>query len=154
VTAVWRIGWNQALRIRDLPNGSRLANGRWHLASSNLPIVYAAGSRALCQLEKRVHCNGVAPANLALLRLELPADAPLQRVQALGLAKNWREDEAHTQALGTAWARGGGSLGLWVPSYVEPAEDNLVLNPRHPLYARVKLVVEANPFEFDPRLFA
>ncbi|TFY99070.1 RES family NAD+ phosphorylase [Ramlibacter humi] len=154
MTSVWRIGWNGALKLNQLPGGSALANGRWHVATSRLPIVYAAGTRALCQLEKRVHCNGVAPANMALLRLELPKGAVLQDAEARGLAKAWRQDEAHTQALGTAWAGSDDSLGLWVPSFVEPAERNLVLNPRHPQYAAVKVVVEANPFRFDPRLFS
>lgn len=154
MTTVWRIGWNGALKLNQLAEGSTLANGRWHVTASRLPIVYAASTRALCQLEKRVHCNGVAPANMALLRLELPKGAVLREAEALGLSKTWREDEAHTQALGTAWAGSGDGLGLWVPSFVEPAECNLVLNPRHAQYAAIKVVVEANPFRFDPRLFS
>ena len=51
------------------------------------------------------------------------------------------------------WLASRSSLGLWVPSFVEPAENNLLLNPAHPDYARVRLVVEKNPFIFDPRLF-
>ena len=48
------------------------------------------------------------------------------------------------------WLASKSSLGLWVPSFVEPAENNLLLNPAHPDYARVRLVVEKNPFVFDP----
>lgn len=150
---VWRIGWNKALRLDELPKGSLLANGRWHLAASRRPIVYAGSSRALCQLEKRVHCNGVAPADMALLRLELPGSAPVAAAEDLGLRADWRGNEAHTQALGDAWAATQDSLGLWVPSYVVPEERNMLLNPRHPRYAEVRIVIEANPFEFDPRLF-
>ena len=44
------------------------------------------------------------------------------------------------------------SQALWVPSYVEPAEPNLLINPNHPRISEVTLVVERDPFEFDPRL--
>ncbi len=51
------------------------------------------------------------------------------------------------------WLASKASLGLWVPSFVEPAERNLLINPAHPNYAKIKLVIEKNPFVFDPRLF-
>jgi RES domain-containing protein len=149
---VWRIGWNGALTLPALPDGSLLADGRWHVAADRLPIVYAGSTRALCQLERRVHCNGYAPKNLALIRLELPTGAIVEDALPL-LPANWRDDMSATQAIGAQWARSGRTLGLWVPSYVEPAERNLVINPRHAQYADIGLHVEKNPFEFDPRLF-
>jgi RES domain-containing protein len=117
--------------------------------------VYAAGSRALAQLEKRVHCNGVEPPNMALLRLDLADGAKLLSVvDDIGLRSSWRDHEASTQALGNAWILGGASLGLWVPSYVEPRERNLLLNPDHPQYStHVAVVVEDPDFHFDPRMF-
>jgi RES domain-containing protein len=150
---VWRIAWNGALNLASISDGSLLADGRWHVAADRLPVVHAASSRALCQLEKRVHCNGYAPRDLALMRLELPGRALLEDVSHL-LPANWRFDMSATQAIGTQWTRSGRSLGLWVPSYVEPAERNLVINPRHAQFASIRLRVEMNPFEFDPRLFA
>jgi RES domain-containing protein len=43
---------------------------------------------------------------------------------------------------------------LVVPSFVEPAEYHLLLDPRHPQYRSIRLHVEKNPFVFDPRLFS
>lgn len=149
---VWRIAWNGALDIATIPDGSLLAAGRWHRRAEQLRLVYTGSTRALCQLEKRVHCNGFAPKDLALMRLELPADAVLEDVQPL-LPSDWRTNMTATQALGAQWARSRRSLGLYVPSFVEPAERNLVLNPDHPQYASIALHVEQEPFEFDPRLF-
>ena len=133
--------------------GATLGNGRWHTRSP-MHLVYAASSRALCQLEKRVHANGATPKHQALMRLELPEGAALQEVQALGLPEDWRSNEAATQRLGMAWLASGASLGLWVPSYVEPAESNLLLNPAHPQFPTIGLAIERQPFAFDPRLFA
>ena len=45
------------------------------------------------------------------------------------------------------------SLGLWVPSVVEPQERNLLINPAHPQYTSITVVTETLNFEFDPRLF-
>ena len=51
------------------------------------------------------------------------------------------------------WLLSGSSLGLWVPSFIEPQEMNLLINPAHHQYSAVKLIVERRPFKFNPRLF-
>jgi RES domain-containing protein len=143
--------------LHDLYYGALRDAGRWHTPrqGARTAVVYAAGSRALAQLEKRVHCNGVEPANMALLRLDLADGATLLSAQDdLGLGPDWRHDEATTQALGNAWLAGVASLGLWVPSYVETRERNLLLNPDHPQYdTHVTVVIEDPDFHFDPRMF-
>ena len=159
MTAVWHIGYCEnpappaAQILRSLGLGSTLGNGRWHCQGS-LEVVYAGSSRALCQLEKRVHCNGAMPKNQALMRLEIGASASLLDARDWGLQTDWRNAEAGTQSLGMQWLASGVSLGLWVPSYVEPSERNLLLNPAHSDYKRITLALERNPFVFDPRLFA
>lgn len=153
---VFRIGFNGNLTLAGLPFGSTLSSGRWHTNQPGVghPVVYAAATRALAQLEKRVHSNHVQAVDQALICLELHDDAILMSARLdLGLRVDWRNDEPYTQALGTAWTHSVAGLGLWVPSYVEPAEYNLVLNPRHPQYAtHISIVIEQDPFEFDPRL--
>ncbi len=119
------------------------------------PVVYAGQSRAICQLEKRVHCNGVKPLNIALLRLDLPDLAVLEDVRTLvDLPSDWIDRESLTQSIGSAWRNANRSLGLWVPSAVEPSESNLVLNPDHPSFSSIMLTVERNPFTFDDRMFS
>lgn len=116
-------------------------------------MVYCGSSRALCQLEKRVHANGANVKNQALMRLDLPANAPLADVVDLGLPADWRSNEASTQAIGNGWIDSIASLGLWVPSFVEPLELNLLINPAHPAYGGIKVEFERHPFVFDPRMF-
>jgi hypothetical protein len=41
--------------------------------------------------------------------------------------------------------------GHWVPSFVEPTEKNLLLNPAHPSYSAIALTVERHPFTGNPR---
>lgn len=88
------------------------------------------------------------------MRLDFPEGATVLDVKDLGLPANWRTSEATTQSLGLAWLSSGTSLGLWVPSYIEPEDKNMLINPAHHLYGAIKLTVERNPFTFDPRLFA
>ena len=88
------------------------------------------------------------------MRLDLPAGAPELDVEDLGLPVGWRNNEAITQSIGMRWLASGASLGLWVPSFIEPQDRNLLLNPAHAKYSSISLTVERNPFQFDPRLFA
>ncbi len=153
---VWRIGYckpptpGPSAILQSLGFGSTLANGRWHLRGPQ-QIVYAASSRALCQLEKRVHSNGANLKSQILVRLDIPEDVALADV--VDLPTDWRSDETATQQIGMQWIAGMSSLGLWVPSFIEPLDRNLLLNPAHPDYLKVVLTVERDPFAFDPRLF-
>ena len=87
------------------------------------------------------------------MQLEIPHDSPLMAASDLGLPADWQSNEAATQALGLSWLASLSSLGLWVPSYIEPSEMNLLINPAHPDYRRILLSIERYPFRFDPRLF-
>lgn len=152
---VFRIGLAIATSLADQAYGSALAPGRWHsLRSGAGPrrVIYAAGSRALAQLEKRVHANGIAPVGQALFRVTFPDGLVAATAQDVGLPTRWRNSEAITQAFGDRWLDSGAELALWVPSYVEPAEHNLLINAAHPRLPELVLVKERDPFEFDPRL--
>lgn len=132
--------------------GSTLASGRWHIKGA-WTVVYCGSSRALCQLEKRVHANGARPKDQALMRLELPRQASVQVVEDLGLPDHGAVDVSITQALGLQWLGAVSSLALSVPSFLEPQERNILLNPAHPLFSAIRVVIERQPFVFDERLF-
>lgn len=152
---VFRIGLAIANSVLDQAYGSSLAPGRWHsLRAGAGPrrVIYAAATRALAQLEKRVHANGFTPIGQALFRIVLPKGLVVPTADAVGLTNRWRDSEAVTQAFGDRWLDSGSELALWVPSYVEPAEHNLLINAEHPSLSQVTLVKERDPFEFDPRL--
>jgi len=154
--SIWRIGYSGNLTLAGLGYGSTLVDGRWHTnCSGSVQVVYCGSSRALCQLEKHVHLNGAMPraASLALMRLVIPPHTRLVQASDLGLPDDWRLDVAATQKIGMTWLQSRAGLEMWVPSFVEPAENNLILNPAHRAYGAVQLVIEQNAFAFDPRLF-
>ena len=87
MTVVYRIGYcptpvpRMPALLASLGYGSTLGNGRWH-TQGPLQVVYCGSSRALCQLEKRVHANGANLKDQALMQLLLPDGAPVQDVRA------------------------------------------------------------------------
>lgn len=155
---VWRIGFcptpapKLSALLSSMDHGSTLAHGRWHVMGGRT-VIYCGSSRAICQLEKRVHANGARPKNQALFRLVLPKVSKVLTAESLGLDPQWQADEAHTQKLGMDWLASDTSLALSVPSFVEPLERNILLNPKHPDFKGVTLVIERHPFKFDERLF-
>ena len=87
------------------------------------------------------------------MQLEIPDDSLLMAASDLVLPADWQSNEAATQAFGLAWLESMAGLGLWVPSFIEPSEMNLLINPAHTDFHRILLKIERYPFRFDPRLF-
>jgi len=87
------------------------------------------------------------------MQLEIPDDSLLMAASDWGLPADWQSNEAATQAFGLAWLESMASLGLWVPSFIELSEMNLLINQVRPDFARIVLKIERYPFKFDPRLF-
>lgn len=133
--------------------GSTVSSGRWHVVNPSLSVVYCGCSRAICQLEKRVHANGARIKDQAMFRLTLPPSAVILDAESLGLNTLWRDDMSITQGLGMDWLASRASLALSVPSFIEPLERNVLLNPKHVDYRKVTLAIERQPFTFDIRLF-
>ncbi len=156
MTEAYRIGFAPDRSLAGQAYGSTLAAGRWHSPDTGprpRRVVYAAASRALAQLEKRVHAHRGQPVDQALYRLSLPRTLTVRHAANLGLPANWRADEGACRAFGDAWLDAAAELALWVPSYVEPLESNLIVNPLHPRAGEIVVAVERDPFVFDPRLF-
>jgi RES domain-containing protein len=70
------------------------------------------------------------------------------------LPPDWRTYPApdRLKDLGTAWIRDGRTVALVVPSAIIPREHNVLLNPVHPDFPRIR-IGPASPFAFDPRLW-
>ena len=127
--------------------GARLYGGRWN--SAGRPMIYASASPSLPVLEVMVRLDldpAYLPDDYRLLSIEVPDDAPVERLDDLP------SDSARCAAVGDDFLERAASLGLSVPSAVVPQDRNLLINPRHPDAARVRIVDDA-AFRFDPRLF-
>lgn len=132
--------------------GARQYGGRWNAPGT--PLVYTSGSLSLAALEYLLHVDPAdVPVDLVALTIDVPDDAPIGRVTVRQLPADWAHviDHPACQQLGGAWTRRGAELALRVPSAPIIEEENVLLNPRHPEAARLR-VVATRPFAFDPRL--
>jgi RES domain-containing protein len=132
--------------------GGLLVAGRWHRRGH--PILYTSSSAALAALELLVHVEPLqAPDDLRLQGLELPVDLAIEALDLTQLPDNWQSLPApeSTQSIGSAWLERKSSVALRVPSIIVPMESNVLLNPRHPKMARVR-ISSNEAFRFDSRL--
>jgi RES domain-containing protein len=148
---LWRISHRNFALDRTCA-GAALYGGRWNPVGT--PALYCGTSIALCALEKFVHVGTAPLPPLVLVAVDLPDDAATLAPALDALPPGWdaMPTSAGAQAFGRAWLDAGDALALRVPSAILPEESNVIVNPRHPAYARVDMTV-IRPFSFDGRMF-
>jgi len=132
--------------------GARLAGGRFNHKGTR--IVYCSESRALAAMELFVNLDpSLSPPDLVFIAVDVPDDI-VEQVELTALPSGWRRYPAPdaVKDIGTAWTKAGSSTALLVPSAVMPEEKNLLLNPEHADFARVK-IGRPIKFTFDDRMW-
>ena len=117
-------------------------------------MVYTSSTLALAALEFLVHADSFeAPRDLVAMRLAIPDDLPVTDVRLRALPARWDRYPAPDgcRKLGDAWLAAGRTAVLRVPSAPVPEEWNLLINPRHPDFHRIR-VAATRRFHFDQRL--
>jgi RES domain-containing protein len=116
-------------------------------------MVYTATSRALAVLEFFVNLEpNESPDDLLLAEAAVPDDLAEQLDLDL-LPADWRElNNLVCRDLGSSWAASGRSVALRVPSVVVDGDWNVLLNPRHADFSKIKLFAP-RPFHYDERMF-
>lgn len=127
-------------------SGNRVGGARWN--SPGRGVLYCSETLALCVLETLVHLpfemRDRLPPRLAL-RLEYPDDAGITDLAVLpGTPAACRER-------GDRWLADGKALVLRAPSIVVPPERNVMLNPLHRHFRKVR-IVQRVAFAYDERL--
>lgn len=146
---LWRIG--NALFPVWSAEGARLKGARWNQPGT--PAIYAATSFASAALETLVHANtGRLPRDARYITIDIPDDAPVGRLTAKEV-EGWNDIPARASRVsGDAWIRARSGLVLLVPSAVTLGlDDNAVINPLHPDYARIVVSAEEK-VRWDERL--
>ena len=133
--------------------GARQAGGRWN--HRGVAVVYTSATLSLAALEYFVHLDPQdVPGDLVAIPAEIPDTLARREITARALPANWRAYPAPDElaTLGTAWVRARTTAVLIVPSAIVPEERNVLLNPAHPDFRRIRRGTPA-PFSFDPRLW-
>src|ERR1700674_4868623 len=146
---LWRISNHEGLGGR----GGLLASARWH--TQGRPIVYLAASPAGALVEVLVSLELGAsrlPGNYTMLKVEVPDDVPVKRVELVSLPEGWAGDLTVSRRRGDEWLAGGESALLEVPSAILPDTFNVLLNPHHADAGRARVVWQ-RAYPYDRRLF-
>lgn len=149
----WRITKRKRARDAFTGEGAREFGGRWN--NPGTAMVYTAESQSLAALEMLVHLD--SPELLqkyVLIGVEID-DELVTQLDMSRLPRNWRDDPppAQVRAIGDEWVVSGSSAVLRVPSALVPGENNFLLNPQHPDFAKLRIGKPLS-FRFDPRLGA
>jgi RES domain-containing protein len=147
---VWRIVTHRFAASAFSGEGARLFGGRWNRKGE--PVIYTAQSKSLAFLEMLVQDEPLR-ANYVLIPAEIPDDIARLNIDSKQLPEHWRTLEAREilQEIGSRWLHSANYCVLEVPSAVIPTELNLLLNPSHRDFARIK-IGQAEALESDLRL--
>jgi RES domain-containing protein len=130
--------------------GARLHGGRWN--SPGRAVIYACETLTGAMLEKLVHTNGRMPKHQVGVTYEAPNALKALSIEPEAVAGWNNPDMIASRAAGDAWLATGDSAILRVPSVVFSVERNVLLNPEHTDFKRIK-VVGTEPVRWDDRLF-
>lgn len=149
---VWRI-CKRAHAAFD-GEGARRAGGRWN--PRGIAVVYASETLSLAALELLVHADpALLPEDLVAIEAEVPETVRVRRIDPESLPRGWRRyppPEALAR-IGADWATKLETAVLAVPSALVPSESNVLLNPAHPDFRKIR-VGKPEPFALDVRLSA
>jgi RES domain-containing protein len=116
--------------------------------------VYCAPNPAGALLEVLVHAEvdiEDLPVSFRYLEIEAPDTLAIEDVDTSALAQSWRTDLAATRRAGDRWLQSSRTALVRVPSAIVPATWNVLINPRHPESAQVR-IVRTHSHGLDPRL--
>lgn len=131
--------------------GAYLAGSRWNTPGRR--IAFAAQSESLATLEYLVHATSDAYFDDTVIVVAELDDRYVAALNTAVLPKDWRSfpPAASTQRIGDEWIASGSSVALEVPSAVVPRERNVLINPRHGDFAKLR-VTSIEEWGLDPRL--
>ena len=130
--------------------GARLHGGRWN--SPGRAVIYACETMTGAMLEKLVHTNGRMPKHQVGVTYEAPNALKAIAIETEAVPDWNRPDMIASRAAGDAWLASGESAILRVPSVVFSVERNVLLNPAHTDFAKIR-IVSVEPVRWDDRLF-
>ena len=131
-------------------DGARKKGGRWN--SPGFPVVYTSTAISLSLLELLIYNSSyeVIRVNM-LMQITVPENL-MQSLSVNALKQTWQKDIDYSRFIGNEFLKTKKSLLLKVPSAIIPEETNVLINPAHPDFKKVK-IIKASPFQFDTRLF-
>lgn len=133
--------------------GAALKGARWN--SVGVELIYTAANRSLAMAEVAVHFTlATLPSDYIMMAIFIPDDIPLKKLTTIDLPINWNifPHPLSTQFVGNQFVTENKYCVLQIPSVVTAGDYNFLINPNHPQFKKIKIVVTTK-FPFDKRIF-
>lgn len=148
----WRICRRRYAAEAASGEGAYRYGGRWN--SRGVRVVYASTSLALAAIETFVNLEPrLQPEDLVSIEGGISETLEIERLSLEVLPPHWyRSRDEFLARFGDEWIRAGQTVALLVPAATIPEEWNVLLNPAHAEFSKVKFDLP-RAFEFDVRMF-
>jgi RES domain-containing protein len=133
--------------------GAALKGARWN--SIGVEIIYTAGNPSLAMAEVAVHFTlSTLPGDYMMITIFIPDDVSIQKLNVADLPVNWNTFpyQSTTQSIGDRFIAENKFCILRIPSAVTQGDYNLLINPNHKDFKRIK-IISREKFPFDKRIF-
>lgn len=133
--------------------GAALKGARWN--SVGVELIYTAGNRSLAMAEVAVHFTlATLPGDYVMISIFIPDDISLQKLNVADLPADWNTfpHPSSTQIIGDRFVAENKYCVLQIPSSVTQGDYNLLINPNHADFKRIKIIA-TEKFPFDKRIF-
>jgi RES domain-containing protein len=134
--------------------GAYRFGGRW--SSPGTRLAYTSEHLSLAILEYFVHIDAEdPPKDLVVATIEIPAGVSRTCISVNRLLADWRQSPAPPDLarFGDSFVEDGRTAILIVPSALAPAESNLLINPLHKDFSKIR-VASIEAFQYDSRFFS
>lgn len=133
--------------------GAAIKGARWN--SIGVELIYTASNRSLAMAEVAVHFTlATLPIDYVMMIVFIPDDISLTRFNQHDLPIHWNAfpHPQFTKKIGDIFVRENKYCVLQIPSAVTKGDFNLLINPYHPEFPRIK-IISTEKFPFDNRIF-
>ena len=133
--------------------GAAMKGARWN--SIGVEMIYTASNRSLAMAEVAVHLSlATLPEDYMMMTIHIPDDISMKRLNVSDLPPDWNKfpHPSSTQLIGDRFIHENLCCVLQIPSSVTEGDYNLLINPHHIEFKRIK-VLDIKKFIFDQRLF-
>ena len=133
--------------------GAAIKGARWN--SIGVELIYSASNRSLAMAEVAVHFTlATLPSDYQMMTLFLPDDVSTKKLHESDLPTDWNTfpHPSSTQTIGDRFVSENKYCVLQIPSAVTQGDYNLLINPNHPDFSKIK-IISMDKFPFDKRIF-
>jgi RES domain-containing protein len=133
--------------------GAAAKGARWN--SVGVELIYTAANRSLAMAEVAVHLTlSTVPADYMMTTVFIPEDISLLKLRVTDLPKDWNTFPypSSTADIGDQFVAENKYCVLQIPSAVTQGDYNLLINPNHKEFKRIK-ILDTEAFPFDNRIF-